>query len=69
MCGAHLSKSLLAKFNGVEDDKEAVRRIGIAHAVDQCKQLLQGKAPGIHFYTLNRSKATLAILEELRDFA
>jgi len=69
MCGAHLSESLLAKFSGVQDDKEEVRKIGIAHAIDQCRELLQSKAPGIHFYTLNRSKATLAILEELKEFA
>ncbi|MBC8284844.1 MAG: methylenetetrahydrofolate reductase [NAD(P)H] [Nitrospinae bacterium] len=66
MCGASLSDSLLAKFEGVEDDLEKVREIGINHAIDQCRDLLQSGAPGIHFYTLNRSKATLAILENLR---
>ncbi|MBT5028049.1 MAG: 5,10-methylenetetrahydrofolate reductase, partial [Nitrospina sp.] len=34
-----------------------------------CQDLLKNDAPGIHFYTLNRSKATLAILEELKEFA
>ena len=66
ICGASLSDSLLAKFEGVEDDLEKVREIGINHAIDQCRDLLQSGAPGIHFYTLNRSKATLAILENLR---
>jgi len=68
MCGASLSPELLAKFAGVEDDNEKVRQIGIAHAIDQCRELLENKAPGIHFYTLNRSKATLAILGALREF-
>ena len=66
MCGASLSDSLLAKFDGVQDDPNKVREIGINHAIDQCKDLLRSGAPGIHFYTLNRSKATLAILENLQ---
>jgi methylenetetrahydrofolate reductase (NADPH) len=66
MCGASLSDSLLAKFDGVQDDPDKVREIGINHAIDQCKDLLRSGAPGIHFYTLNRSKATLAILENLQ---
>ena len=66
MCGATISDSLLAKFDGVQDDPEKVREIGINHAIDQCKDLLRSGAPGIHFYTLNRSKATLAILENLQ---
>jgi len=69
MCGANLSKTLLAKFEVIQDDKEKVRQEGIAHAIVQCRELLDNKAPGIHFYTLNRSKATLAILEELREFS
>lgn len=66
MCGASLSGSLLAKFEGIQDDLDQVREIGINHAIEQCRDLLQSGAPGIHFYTLNRSKATLAILENLR---
>jgi methylenetetrahydrofolate reductase (NADPH) len=68
MCGANLSSSLLAKFEGIEDDNEKVRDVGIAHAVEQCGELLENNVPGIHFYTLNRSKATLAILGALRKF-
>jgi methylenetetrahydrofolate reductase (NADPH) len=69
MCGAHLSASVLSKFEGIQDDTEKVRQVGIAHAISQCRELLENRAPGIHFYTLNRSKATLAILEELKEFA
>ena len=68
MCGASLSPSLLAKFKGIEDDSEKVRQTGIKHAIDQCRELLENKVPGIHFYTLNRSKATLAILGALKEF-
>jgi methylenetetrahydrofolate reductase (NADPH) len=66
MCGASLSGSLLAKFEGVQDDLDKVREIGINHAIVQCRGLIKSGAPGIHFYTLNRSKATLDILENLR---
>jgi methylenetetrahydrofolate reductase (NADPH) len=69
MCGATLNESLTAKFEGVQDDIEQVRQVGIEHAIEQCRELLEHGAPGIHFYTLNRSKATLAILEKLKDFA
>jgi methylenetetrahydrofolate reductase (NADPH) len=68
MCGASLSSSLLKKFEGIEDDSEKVRQTGINYAIEQCRELLENNAPGIHFYTLNRSKATLAILGALKEF-
>ena len=68
MCGASLSSSLLEKFEGIEDDSEKVRQTGIDYAIEQCRELLENNAPGIHFYTLNRSKATLAILGALKEF-
>ncbi len=66
MCGASLPDSLLSTFDGYQDNPEKVREIGINHAFEQCRDLLKSGAPGIHFYTLNKSKATLAILEKLR---
>ena len=66
LCGARIPPALYASLERVRDDDEAVRRIGIAHAADQCRGLLAGGAPGIHFYTLNQSPATRAILEQLR---
>ncbi|MBT5868301.1 MAG: methylenetetrahydrofolate reductase [NAD(P)H] [Nitrospinaceae bacterium] len=69
MCGAQLSDSVMSKFEGIQDDQVKVRQVGIDHAIGQCQDLLKNDAPGIHFYTLNRSKATLAILEELKEFA
>jgi methylenetetrahydrofolate reductase (NADPH) len=68
MCGASLSSSLLKKFEGIEGDREKVRQTGIDYAIEQCRELLENHAPGIHFYTLNRSKASLAILGALKEF-
>ena len=52
----------------VRTELEAATRIGIRHATRQCEELLRQGAPGVHFYTLNKSRATQAILEHLRAF-
>jgi methylenetetrahydrofolate reductase (NADPH) len=66
MCGAAIPKDLLARLDAVKGDPEAVRAVGVAHATAQCRELVDRGAPGIHFYTLNRSHATVEILESLR---
>jgi methylenetetrahydrofolate reductase (NADPH) len=66
MCGARIPGPLLTRLDRARDDEAAVRRIGIEHATAQCRELLLGGAPGIHFYTLNQSTATRAIFEHLR---
>ena len=48
------------------DDPDAVLQLGVAYATLQCAELLARGAPGIHFYTLNRSPATRAILSALK---
>jgi methylenetetrahydrofolate reductase (NADPH) len=67
MCGAHIPARLLARLEGVQDDDKALRAMGVAHAVKQCQWLLKGGVPAIHFYTLNRSTATLEILRRLNE--
>ena len=67
MCGATIPDDLISRLESVQDDPEAVRQIGIKHATAQCEKLLLGGAPGIHFYTLNRSRATLSVLEQLKS--
>ena len=50
----------------VENDDVATLDVGVEWATLQCRELLDRGAPGIHFYTLNKSMATRAIFEELR---
>ena len=66
MCGATIPEELEQQLTGRADDPEAVAELGVAYATLQCSDLLARGAPGIHFYTLNRSPATRAILAALR---
>lgn len=66
MCGATIPAALAARLDGVKDDEDAVVRAGIDWATEQCRALLAAGAPGIHFYTLNKSLSTRAIFQNLR---
>ncbi len=66
MCGAKIPAELEARLAPVQDDAEAVIKTGIEWAAAQCRALLDGGAPGIHFYTLNRSRSTSEVLSRLR---
>jgi methylenetetrahydrofolate reductase (NADPH) len=65
MCGASIPQGLLEALEWRAADPEAVLQLGVAYATLQCAELLARGAPGIHFYTLNRSPATRAILSSL----
>ena len=65
MCGATVPHDLMVRLEAVQDDPESVYQIGVDHAANQCRKLLMQGAPGVHFYTLNRSRATLSVLERL----
>ncbi len=66
MCGSAIPEPLRRELHAREDDAEAVLDFGVAYATLQCSELLAAGAPGIHFYTLNRSPATRAILSALK---
>jgi methylenetetrahydrofolate reductase (NADPH) len=66
LCGATIPPMLRERLDPARGDAEAVVRIGIEHATAQCRDLLAGGAPGVHFYTLNRSRSTYTILKQLR---
>jgi methylenetetrahydrofolate reductase (NADPH) len=66
MCGATIPPGVMAELERRADDPDAVLQFGVAYATQQCADLLRRGAPGIHFYTLNRSPATRAILSSLK---
>jgi methylenetetrahydrofolate reductase (NADPH) len=66
MCGASIPAALLDQLEVRANDPEAVLQLGVSYATLQCAELLARGAPGVHFYTLNRSPATRAILSALK---
>jgi methylenetetrahydrofolate reductase (NADPH) len=66
MCGAKIPPALLAELETGDGNKETVAEIGIRHSTVQCESLLKNGAPGIHFYTLNKSTSTRTILSNLK---
>ncbi len=66
LSGLAFPAELADRLCAVEEDPTAVRAIGVEVAGALCERLLEGGAPGIHFYTLNRSTATREIYSQLR---
>ena len=66
LSGHALPDEVVERIARVSDDPVAVRAEGIAMAAELCEELLAAGAPGLHFYTLNRSKATLEIFAALQ---
>jgi len=66
MCGSEIPLRLRSELERRADEPEAVGDLGVAYATLQCADLLARGAPGIHFYTLNRSPATRAVCSALR---
>lgn len=65
LSGRDVPREVVARFDGVSEPSD-VRRIGVAIATEMCDELLRQGAPGLHFYTLNRSRATRDIYAALR---
>jgi len=66
MCGASIPEDLSERLRSVSSNPAFVMAIGIEHAITQCRELLERGAPGLHFYTLNKSHATRSILAAVR---
>ena len=66
MCGAEIPRWVAKRLEAFRDDADAIREFGADVVADLCRKLIAGGAPGIHFYTLNRARATLAVHERLR---
>lgn len=65
LCGAKIPPPLRAKLDKLGSDDEATADFGIEYATRQCEELLRAGVPGLHFYTLNKSRSTIQILKNL----
>lgn len=64
-CGAEIPRWIRKRLEGYGDDLDAIRAFGLDVTTELCRQLLDGGAPGLHFYTLNRAGPTCTIWERL----
>ena len=64
-CGATIPERLHGAMEALRNDADGARELGVAYASLQCQDLLRAGVPGIHFYTLNRSPSTRAIVAAL----
>lgn len=68
LCGATIPEELRDGLSRLpEDDKDALVSFGIDHATEQCRELLKSDVPGLHIYTMDRSKSSKEILRRLRS--
>ena len=65
MCGAEIPRWIRKRLEAFGDDKQAIKEFGEEVVTDLCHQLLEAGSPGLHFYTLNQSAATIAIWRNL----
>jgi methylenetetrahydrofolate reductase (NADPH) len=65
MCGADIPRWLRKRLEGFGDDKASIQAFGLDVVSGLCQRLLDGGAPSLHFYTMNQSAPTLAILDNL----
>ena len=65
ICGAKISPLLRAKLDKLGTNDEAATEFGIEFATRQCEELLRAGVPGLHFYTLNKSRSTVQVLKNL----
>jgi methylenetetrahydrofolate reductase (NADPH) len=65
LCGSRIPDELEAALARAGDDEQATLDAGVAWATRQCRELLERGAPGLHFYTLNKSPAARRVHESL----
>lgn len=66
VCGAKIPEAAKRELEVIQNDSDAVQEYGIAYATQQCRELIAHGVPGIHFYTLNKSKSSQKIIQNLR---
>ena len=67
LSGAPFPPALLARFERIADDEQAVRELGVELCSEMCQRLLDEGVPGIHFITMNRSTATREVWQQLAN--
>ena len=66
MCGADIPRWLQKRLESYGDDRESIQALGLEVVAGLCQRLLDGGAPGLHFYTMNQSAPTLKILARIQ---
>ena len=66
MCGSKIPESLVQQLDPYQDNLKKTYEIGVDFAINQCRELIAKGAPGLHFYTLNKSRATVDIFSSLK---
>ena len=64
-CGAEIPRWMRKKFESFGDDTDSIRAFGLDIVTELCERLLQGGAPGLHFYSMNQSALTTEICRRL----
>lgn len=64
-CGAEIPRWIRKRLEGFGDDKDAIRAFGHEVVLELCRRLLDGGAPGLHFYTMNQFAPTLRLWQDL----
>ncbi len=67
LCGAKIPDNLLQKLEKFQDNSEEIEKIGIDYAIGQTLELIENGVYGIHFYSMNKSKATIMIYNAIRE--
>jgi methylenetetrahydrofolate reductase (NADPH) len=65
-CGAEIPRWILSRLAAYQDDDESLKAFGTDVVAALCQRLIDGGAPGLHFYTLNQAAPTQAILDRIR---
>ena len=65
LCGASIPKSMSTRLRVLGENDAAVAEYGIDYASQQCRELLDEGAPGIHFYCLNKARSTVQVVKNL----
>jgi methylenetetrahydrofolate reductase (NADPH) len=64
-CGAEVPRWIRLRLQSFGDDSASIRAFGVDVVADLCERLIRGGAPGLHFYTMNQSAATLAVAGQI----